>query len=111
VVDSTHASVDVALDQDDVPLLKAGELAVVKLEGFPTRRFHGRVTIVSPKGELEGDQRVFFARVAVPNPDGAIRAGMQGRGKVSVGWRPAGYVLFRGPASWLYSKFWSWFGW
>jgi RND family efflux transporter MFP subunit len=111
VVDSSHASVDVALDQDDVPLLKAGQAAVVKLDGFPTRRFRGEVTVVSPKGELEGEQRVFFARVAVPNPEGVIRAGMQGHGKVSVGWRAAGYVLFRGPAGWMYSKFWSWFGW
>ncbi len=111
VVDSSHASVDVALDQDDVPLLKAGQAAVVKLEGFPARRFQGQVTVVSPMGELEGERRVFFARVAVPNPEGMIRAGMQGHGKVSVGWRPAGYVLFRGTAGWLYSKFWSWFGW
>lgn len=111
VVDSSHASVDVALDQDDVPLLKAGQAAVVKLEGFPTRRFQGQVTVVSPKGALEGEQRVFFARVAVPNPEGMIRAGMQGHGKVSVGWHAAGYVLFRGTAGWLYSKFWSWFGW
>jgi len=49
--------------------------------------------------------------VNVSNPDGAIRPGMQGQGKVSVGWHPAGYVLFRGSAMWLWGKLWSWLGW
>ena len=111
VIDSSTASVDVAIDHHEAPLLRAGEAAVVKLESFPTRTFRGRVTVVSPKSEMQGEERVFFARVEVPNPAGGIRAGMQGRGKVSVGWHPAGYVFFRGPAMWLYSKLWSWFGW
>ena len=111
VIDSSTASVDVAIDHHEAPFLRAGEAAVVKLESFPTRTFRGRVTVVSPKSEMEGDERVFFARVEVPNPTGGIRAGMQGRGKVSVGWHPAGYVFFRGPAMWFYAKLWSWFGW
>lgn len=111
VIDSSTASVDVAIDPHEAPLLRAGEAAVIKLESFPTRTFRGRVVVVSPKSGMEGDDRVFFARVEVPNPGGGIRAGMQGRSKVSVGWHPAGYVFFRGPAMWFYSKLWSWFGW
>jgi len=67
--------------------------------------------VVSPKASVLGERRVFFARVTLPNSDNLIRAGMQGRGKVSAGWHPAGYVFFRGPGLWLYSKLWSWFGW
>jgi hypothetical protein len=83
----------------------------VKLNGYPVRTFRGTVIVVSPKAQQQGESRVFFARVLVPNQDGAIRTGMEGRGKVSVGWHPAGYVLFRQPVVWLYSKIWSWFGW
>jgi hypothetical protein len=55
---------------------------------------------------------VFFARVLLPNSDGAIRSGMEGQGKVRVpGYTPAGYVIFRRPVIWIYSKLWSWFGW
>jgi len=111
VMDSSEASVDVAIDEGEAPLLRPGEAGALKLEAFPVRTFRGRVTVVSPKGEVEGEHRVFFARVAVPNPSGAVRSGMQGRGKISAGWRPAGYVLFRGPALWIYGKLWSWFGW
>jgi len=111
VVDTSEATVDVAIDEHDVSLLHAGEGGALKLEAFPARTYRGHVALVSPKSNLQGDERVFFARVSVPNPNGVIRAGMQGRAKISAGWHPAGYVFFRGPAMWVYSKLWSWFGW
>jgi len=110
VVDTSRAIVDVAIDDTDASLLRVGETASVKLHSFPTRVFRGAVMVVSPKGTLQGDERVFFARVAVANQDGTIRAGMEGRSKVRVGWYPAGYALFRRPWLWLYSKIWTWFG-
>jgi RND family efflux transporter MFP subunit len=111
VVDASSAVVDVGIDDTEASLLNNGSKAVVKLNSYPMRTFRGTVVVVSPKGQQEGESRVFFARVLVPNQDGAIRTGMEGRGKVSVGWHAAGYVLFRRPVVWLYSKIWSWFGW
>lgn len=110
IVDMSRAVVDMAIDDSDASLLRAGEHAAIKLNSFPTRVFRGDVMLVSPKGALVGDSRFFFARVAIPNQNREIRAGMEGRGKVRVGWYPSGYVLFRQPIVWLYTKFWSWFG-
>ena len=110
IVDTSRAIVDVAVDDTDSGLLRAGSRASIKLNGFPTRIFRGEVMVVSPRGVVKDDSRVFFARVLLPNPDGAIRAGMEGRGKVRVGWYPAGYVLFRKPLLWIYSRAWSWLG-
>jgi RND family efflux transporter MFP subunit len=111
VVDTAEAMVDVAVDDTDAGQLKAGQKAVVKLNSYPTRTFHGEVAVVSPKGTVLKDGAVFYARVAVPNEEGAIRAGMEGRGKVRVGWYPSGYVLFRRPFLWVYAKIWYWLGW
>ena len=111
IVDASRAVVDVAIDDTDATLLRPNETAAIKLNGFPTRIFRGEVSIVSPKGETQGDRHVFFARVAIPNADSLVRTGMEGRGKVRVGWRPAGYVLLRSPLLWIYSRLWSWFGW
>jgi len=111
VVDTSQATVDVAIDDADAGLLKEGQKAVVKLNSYPTRTFHGDVVIVSPKAEIVHETPVFYARVAVPNADGAIRAGMEGRGKVRIGWYPAAYVFFRRLFLWLYSKVWYWLGW
>jgi len=111
VVDASSAVVDVAIDDYDLSLLRIGQNAAIKLNSYPARTFHGTVAVISPKAESQGDSRVFFARVAVPNADGAIRTGMEGRGKVSTGWRMSGYVFFRRTAIWLYSRAWNWFGW
>ena len=111
IVDNSHVLVDVRVDENDIALLRQGEKASIKLDGYPTRTFHGEVTVISPKAELQGDERVFYARVSVPSPDGALLAGMQGRGKVSTGWRPAGVVIFRRAALWTWGKLWDWFGW
>jgi multidrug efflux pump subunit AcrA (membrane-fusion protein) len=111
VIDNSQAQVDVSIDQKDIALVAAGQKARIKLDGFPARTFEGQVLVVSPVARLEGESRTFWARVAVPNPDSALRAGMQGRGKVSTGWRPAGEVFFRQPLMWMWAKLWDWFGW
>ena len=111
VMDTSQAVVDVAVDDADVALTKPGLRAAVKLNSYPTRTFHGQVIIVSPKGEMQHESQVFYARVALDNPEGLVRAGMEGRGKITAKWRPAGYVLFRGPVLWAYSRLWAWFGW
>ncbi|MGA2372160.1 MAG: GAF domain-containing protein [Candidatus Korobacteraceae bacterium] len=111
VVDTSHANIDVAIDEADIARVDSGLKGAVKLEGLPNHTFHAPVVVVSPKAELNDNQRLFYARLVVPNEDGLIRSGMQGRGKISTGWAPAGWVIFRRPTLWLWSKFWSWFGW
>ena len=111
IIETSQLTVDVAVPENVATLLRRGEGASIKLESFPLRIFRGQVARISPQSEVQSDERVFVARVNVSNPDGAMRPGMQGQGKVSVGWHPAGYVLFRGPAMWVWDKLWSWFGW
>jgi HlyD family secretion protein len=103
--------VDVAIDAADVGKLREGQSAAIKLNSYPTRTFRGTVAVVSPKAEAQGDGRIFYARVSVPNPEGLLRTGMEGRGKVSAGWKTSGYVFFRKPVIWVYSHIWNWFGW
>lgn len=111
VVSNSRAEIDVAIDETDVPLVEPGDPVAIKLESFPTKKFSGTVMLISPVSTAELDRRVFFARVAVANTEGLMRSGMQGRSKISAGWRPAGYVLFRGVGMWVWTKIWSWFGW
>lgn len=111
IVDNSEELVDVAIGEADVALLKPGQKANLKLDGFPERTFHGQVAVVSPQGVLQNAETTFYARVAVANPDNALRSGMQGRGKISTGWRPAGVVMFRSVGIWIWTKLWDWFGW
>jgi multidrug efflux pump subunit AcrA (membrane-fusion protein) len=111
IVDNSQELVDVAIGESDVALLKPGQKANLKLDGFPERTFHGQVAVVSPQGILQNAETTFYARVAVANPNSALRSGMQGRGKISTGWRPAGVVMFRRVGIWIWTKLWDWFGW
>jgi len=111
VINTSNATIDVAVEESDLPLLATGDKAVVKLDGFPLRRFVGKVNIVSPTSQPMQDKRVYFARVDIPNSEGLIRPGMSGISKLSVGWKPAGYVLFRNIGMWIWGKLWTWFGW
>ncbi len=111
VINTSNATVDVAVEESDLPLLATGDKAVVKLDGFPLRRFVGKVNIVSPTSQAMQDKRMYFARVDIPNSEGMIRPGMSGISKLSVGWKPAGYVMFRGIAMWIWGKLWTLFGW
>jgi RND family efflux transporter MFP subunit len=111
IVDNSEEMVDVAIGEADVALLKPGQKANLKLDGFPERTFHGQVAVVSPQGVLQNAETTFYARVAVANPDNVLRSGMQGRGKISTGLRPAGVVMFRRVGIWIWTKLWDWFGW
>src|SRR6185312_13592918 len=107
VVNTSPAQIDIEVDEEDLPLLSNGDGVAVKLESYPTRRFNGKVSIISPVSTSETDKRVFHARVDVPNDEGLLRSGMQGRGKISTGYRSAGFVLFRGVGMWAWMKIWT----
>jgi len=111
VVDLSSAVVNVAVDQSDVALVHAGESVSVKLDSYPQRLWRGKVDVLSPEAQATDTDRMFAARVPLPNLDATLRAGMTGKAKIFVGYRPAGYVLLRGPAMWLWQTLWNWIGW
>jgi GAF domain-containing protein/multidrug resistance efflux pump len=111
VLNLASARINIAVDQQDAHLVKAGQTAAVKLESFPAQTLHGQVFSISPEARPSGDSRVFYAHVLLPNGNAELRTGMDGRAKISAGFRPAGYVLLRGPALWLWEKVWGWIGW
>jgi transcriptional regulator with GAF, ATPase, and Fis domain len=111
VLDLSIAVVDIAVPQRDAALVSPGQSAAIKLDSYPQRSWHGAVTIVSPQAQAAEEDRTFAARVPLPNQDAVLRSGMTGRAKVFIGFRPAGYVLLRAPALWLWQTLWNWIGW
>jgi RND family efflux transporter MFP subunit len=111
VLDLRSAIMEIAIPERDASLLRAGEAAAVKLDSFPQRTWHSEVSVVSPLAQAGDGVRTFSAEVPVSNTDAVLRAGMSGRAKVLIGWKPAGYVLLRAPALWLWQTLWDWIGW
>jgi RND family efflux transporter MFP subunit len=111
VLDLSSAVVDIAIPQSDAALLGSGQTASIKLDSYPQRSWHGSVAVISPQAQAGDGVRTFAARVPLTNDDATLRAGMTGRAKIFIGYRPAGYVLLRSPALWLWQTLWNWFGW
>ena len=111
VLDLSTAVVDIAVPQRDVALVRPGQSVAIKLDSYPQRSWHNAVAVVSSEAQPGDGDRSFSARVPVPNADAILRAGMAGNGKIFIGYRPAGYVLLRRPALWIWQTLWNWIGW
>jgi multidrug resistance efflux pump/GAF domain-containing protein len=111
VLDLASARINIAVDQEDAYLVRAGQKAAIKLNSFPAQTLRGQVFSISPEAQPSADGRVFYAHVLVPNGSAELRTGMDGRAKISTGFRPAGFVLLRRPALWLWKHVWDWIGW
>ena len=111
VLDLSSAIVQISVPERDTVIVNPELNAAIKLDSYPQRIWRGRVSVVSPEARAGDGERTFTAEVPLSNVDANLRAGMTGRGKISLGWRPAGYVLLRRPALWIWQTVWNWIGW
>jgi len=111
VLDLNSANILVSIPERDASLLAPGQLAAIKLDSYPQRTWREAVSVVGPQAQAGDGERTFAAEVPIQNADAMLRAGMTGRAKIFIGWRPAGYVLLRGPALWVWQTLWNWIGW
>lgn len=111
VLDLSSAIIQVSVPQSDTVLLNPGQNVAVKLDSYPQRIWRGQVAVVSPQANAGNGERTFTVEVPLSNPDASLRSGMTGRAKISLGWKPAGYVLLRTPALWAWQTLWNWIGW
>jgi len=109
VADAASVTAEVAVAEEDAALLSPGQPAGVKLNTYPTRTFEGRIARVGAQVREEGKdgkERYVVAEVALSNPDGILKPGMQGKAKIGAGRSNIATLLFRRPARWLYNKVW-----
>lgn len=111
VLDLSSAVTEVAVSQQDIALIRRGQPASIKIDTYPQRTWREMVSLVSPDAEIANGQRTFAVEVPMTNPGDMLRAGMSGEAKIFIGWRPAGYVLLRRPALWVWQTLWNWIGW
>jgi RND family efflux transporter MFP subunit len=111
VLDLSSALVQISVPERDTVLISPGEHVAIKLDSYPQRTWRGTVSVVSPEAKAGDGDRTFTVEVPLPNADASLRSGMTGRAKISLGWKPSGYVLLRRPALWIWQTLWNWIGW
>ena len=92
----------------DIPLVAAGQQAVVKVRSFPNQTFEGTVVRIPEIGKEEDNGVVFRVTVIVENPDGVLRNGMSGYAKIDTGRASLLSFAFRKIYQNLKVEFWSW---
>jgi membrane fusion protein, multidrug efflux system len=72
---SCHESLRISaqVDEEDIPLVKVGQKALIRADAFPGQVFEGRVTEVTPRGDPIG--RSYRVRIGLP-PGNPLRIGM-----------------------------------
>lgn len=108
LADLENISAELSVPEGNVDLVKEGARVSLKLNAFPTKTFSGQVERISTQVQDDRGEHYFVVRARAANPGRDARSGMVGKGKISVGWRPIGYIIFRDPARWLWRTLWGW---
>ena len=74
--------VEIAVPETDVAEVRPGMDVTFYVHAFPNRKLVGTIERIHPKAELRDNDNVFVAEVALEDPDGIFRPGMQGRASV-----------------------------
>jgi HlyD family secretion protein len=83
-IDPTSMQIDVGVNELDVPKVKVGQPAAVKVDAFPALVFEGKVTAISPMPVVQGgvvDYPVTVTFTVSPNIE--IKVGMNGTGAIT----------------------------
>lgn len=81
IVESSAMWAELDIPEIDLPLVAVGVLVSVTVDGLDDREFKGTLSYVAP--EIDRRTRTAKGRVALRNPDGALRANMFGRARIA----------------------------
>lgn len=77
VVDASAMWVEMAIPEDNVAVVSAGQKVTLMIDAFSERKWRGTIDYIAPAVDVK--TRTATARVPLANLDGALRANMYGR--------------------------------
>lgn len=82
IVDINKMWAEIDVPESELMHVTPGQTATITVENIPDRTFQGVIDYVAP--EVDPTTRTAKARVALDNPDGALRANMFARAEISL---------------------------
>ncbi len=80
IVDLARMEVEAPVPASEVPAMRAGQVAQLRVDGFGAREFAGRLERINPT--TEQSSRAITVYLSVSNRDGALRGGMFAKGSL-----------------------------
>jgi putative peptide zinc metalloprotease protein len=98
--------VEMPVPEKEIADVRLGYPITIKVRGYPSRSFEARVKSIAPVAlETKGVRQV-TVQGELPNPDGVLKSGMTGVGKILCGKRMIAELLSRRAIRWLRTEFW-----
>lgn len=82
MVNLTQLILEAQVPASEIPRVKPGQEVEFGVEGFPARKFIGKVARINPAAEA--GSRAMTVYIAVDNADGALRGGMFAKGGITL---------------------------
>lgn len=88
---------EISIPESQVAYVAPDQQTRITLYAAQGRSHDSVLTRIHPRSELRDGDSVFIADANLDNTDGALRPGMNGIARVSVGLRPIAWILFHQP--------------
>jgi multidrug resistance efflux pump len=98
--------VDLPVAEKEIADLKPGFPITMKVRGYPNLSFEAHVQTIAPVAVETNAERMVTVRGELANPDGILKSGMTGVGKILCGKHRIGYLVTRRLIRWLRTEFW-----
>jgi multidrug resistance efflux pump len=106
IVSNGMMVIEMPIPEKEIGDVRVGFPITLKVRGYPKRWYEARVRSIAPVAAANGTQRTVVVQGELPNPDGSLKAGMTGVGKILCGKRSIYEIASRRAIRWLRTEFW-----
>jgi hypothetical protein len=98
--------IEMPVPEKEIGDVRVGLPITIKVRGYPKRWYQARVRSIAPIAAESGAEHTVIVQGEIENPDGSLRAGMTGVGKILCGKRLIAELVTRRAIHWLRTEFW-----
>lgn len=106
IVSEGTVVVEMPVPEKEIGDVSLGFPITIKVRGYPKRWYRAHVTSIAPVAAVHGLERTVVVQGQLQNPDGSLKAGMTGVGKILCGKRMIFNIVSRRLIRWLRTEFW-----
>ena len=106
IVSEGTVIVEMPIPEKEIGDIRIGHPITLKVRGYPKRWYEARVKSIAPVAAPTSAGRTVIVRGELENPDGSLKAGMTGVGKILCGRRSVFEIASRRAYRWVRTEFW-----
>jgi putative peptide zinc metalloprotease protein len=106
IVSEGTVIVEIPVPEKEIGDVQLGFPITIKVRGYPKRWYRATVRNIAPVAAASGVERTVIVQGDLKNPDGSLKAGMTGVGKILCGQRTIFEIASRRATRWLRTEFW-----